>query len=145
MHDDLYMSQIAPRPEALYSLIKRLTFKPGWTFHLRDMERGQGSEGLTLVITVAGPNSYEPQTQIHVNHYMIVPAAAYDERAWRRWLFDQCILVETHEAMEFFKIDESRPFAPNHGDGRDPYTVHERGTENDAYMLTSGQKNTNRV
>jgi len=139
------VKQIAPDPLALVSLVERCTFKPGWKIRLRDMDRGQGSIGMTLSILVTGPNSYDPEKDITVNHMFIVPAAAYDERAWRRRLFDRCVDVELHEAMEFFKIDGERPYAPNHGDGRDPYTVHERGTEDDAYMLTSGDKNANVV
>jgi hypothetical protein len=136
------MKQLAPYPQALADLVGRLTFKPGWTFHLENMDRGQGSVGLTLRIIVTGPNSYESDVKISVHHFMIVPAAAFDERAWMRWLFDQCVLVETHEAMEFFQLDGSRPFAPNHGPGRNPYSIHERGTEEDASTTSRGEKGT---
>lgn len=34
---------------------------------------------------------------------MPVPAAAYNEQSWTRWLLEQILLVEKHEAMEFFK------------------------------------------
>jgi hypothetical protein len=126
------MRQLAPDPEVLRSLVDRLAYKDGWRFSLQDLDRGQGSEGLTLVINLTGPNSYHPERTIAVNHYMIVPPAAFDERAWRRWLFGQILLVEQHEACEFFQLDGRRPYAPNHGPGRDPYTVMEMGTAEDA-------------
>lgn len=126
------MKQIAPDPSLLDGLIKRLEYKAGWSFDLEDIDRGQGSEGLTLVITVNSPDSYHPERNIRVLHYMIVPPAAYDERAWCRWLLDQILQVEQHEACEFFKVDGERPYAPNHGPGRNPYTITDQGTPEDA-------------
>jgi hypothetical protein len=126
------MSQTAPDPELLRGLVERLTYKDGWSFSLQDLDRGQGSKGLTLVILLTGPNSYHPERTIAVNHFMIVPPAAFDERAWRWWLFEQILAVERHEAAEFYQIDGQRPFPPNHGPGRDPYQVMELGTLEDA-------------
>lgn len=134
------MRQIAPEPKALHALVDKLQYKPDWTFTLEDIDRGQGSEGLTLKILVKSPNSYQPEHNIYVNHYMIVPPAAYDERAWQRWLLDQILLVETHEACEFFQIARERPFAPNHGPGRNPYSVIEQGTQVDAETNYRGEK-----
>jgi hypothetical protein len=139
------MCQEAPYPTALEQLVKSLRYKPGWRFFLEDIDRGQDSTGLTLVILVRVPDSYHPWDEIKVAHYMIVPPAAFDLRSWRRWLFEQVLLVERHEAMEFFQIhvDEAgrladpdsgyadRPFAPSHGPGNDPYLVREIGTSED--------------
>ena len=129
----MVMRQVAPDPEILFSLVDRLEYRPGWTVKLSDLDRGQGSEGLTLVITTCGYDSYHPERgeNYRVNHYMPVPPAAFDERSWRRWLFEQCLLVERHEAMEFFQIDGERPYAPHHGPGNDPYIVFEHGTDED--------------
>jgi hypothetical protein len=136
------MRQFAPDPFALSELVKNLKYKEGWTFELVDLDRGQGSEGLTLVIAVRCVDSYHPEhgPNFRVLHYMIVPAAAYDERAWRRWLLEQILLVETHEACEFFMIGDDRPYAPNHGPGRDPYTVLELGTYEDAHTTFRGER-----
>jgi hypothetical protein len=134
--------QEAPYPEVLETLVGKLRYKAGWRFWLAGLDRGQGSKGLTLVINITGPDSYHPERQISVNHYMLVPPAAYDGRSWRRWLFDQILLVERHEAMEFFalittsdidgfKYDPVRPYAPSHGPGNDPYLIREVGTEKD--------------
>lgn len=126
------MTQTAPYPELLRDLVDHLTYKDGWSFSLQDIARGQGSQGLTLVILLTGPDSYHPERTISVQHLMIVPAASYDERAWRWWLLQQILLVEQHEACEFFQVDGERPYAPNHGPGRDPYQVLELGTVADA-------------
>lgn len=132
------MQQTAPDPVALRELVDSVKHREGWWFALDDIDRGQGSQGLTLVITVDGPDAYHPERLIGVAHYFIVPAAAYDRRAWRRWLFDRVLDVEHHEAMEFFAIDGERPYAPNHGPGRDPYTIHEVGTDVDRRTSNRG-------
>ena len=127
-------------PLALESLVKTVAYRPGWTFRLAQADRGQGSEGLTLIITTLGYNAYHPGNgeTYRVSHYMPVPPAAYNLRSWRNWLFEQCLLVERHEAMEFFAICDSpgsehrvRPYAPNHGFGWDPYLVTEVATDED--------------
>lgn len=147
MEDKRVVFQRAPYPDALKDLVERTTYRPGWKFWLENVDRDKDSEGnvvgsgLTLVIRTLGYNTYRLSDgeTYSVHHYFIVPAATYDERAWLRWLFDQIVLVETHEAMEFFKIDKHRPYAPNHGPGRNPYTIHERGTEEDAKTMFTGK------
>jgi hypothetical protein len=137
--DARVMRQEAPFPTTLQKLVDKLRYKPRWWFSLEDMDRGQGSQGLTLVITVTGPDSYHPDDRITVAHYMLVPPAAYDERSWRRWLLDQVLLVERHEAMEFFTLDGVRPYAPSHGPGNDPYLVREVGTVEDQRTAFTGE------
>jgi len=126
---DHTMRQEAPYPNILQWLVNdAIEYKSGWRFSLVDLDRDQGSKGLTLVINITGPNSYHPEKTISVNHYFPVPPAAYDMRSWRRWLFDQILLVERHEACEFFTIDGDKPYAPSHGPGNDPYLIREIGT-----------------
>jgi len=157
------MRQVAPRPDALYDLVSRLEYRPGWGFSLEDIDRGQGSEGLTLVITTLGYNSYHANRgqSYRVSHYMPVPPAAYDVNSWQRWLFEQLLLVERHECMEFFAFRVAsvqhpgefasladhqrglaRPYAPNHGPGNDPYTVRELTTETEQRTSFRGDINT---
>jgi len=132
-------AQTAPYPSALSALLNWLTYKPGWTFRLSHMVRGQGSVGLTLIINITGPDSYHPEQTIRVDHLFPVPPAAFDERSWRRWLFEQVLLVERHEAMEFFTIDGDKPFAPSHGPGNDPYLLREVGTDEDRRTSFRGE------
>lgn len=143
------MRQVAPYPTELADLVATLAYKPGWTFTLEDIDRDQGSEGLTLDIVTLGFDSYHPERGQHyrVHHYMPVPPASFDRRSWRRWLLDQLLLVERHEACEFFRFElhgdftlrdgtttdtyVERPYAPSHGPGNDPYLVREVGTDED--------------
>ncbi len=144
------MRQEAPFPAALAYLVDRLEYRPGWTFRLADHDRGQGSQGLTLIITTLRYNSYRPQDgeTYRVSHYMPVPPAAFDARSWQRRLFEQCLLVERHECMEFFTIHDSpgsehfvKPYAPSHGPGNDPYLVREVGTDLDQRTSFRGEVN----
>jgi len=135
------MRQIAPTPEILFRLVDHLSYKPGWRVELIDCDRGQGSEGLTLIITTNTTDSYHHERRRHVNHLFIVPAAAYDERSWQRWLLDRYIDVESHEACEFFTIDGDKPYAPSHGPGNDPYMIREVGTDTDRRLSFKGVLN----
>ena len=49
-----------------------------------------------------------------------------------------CRRVENHELGEWFRIGDERPFAPLHGPGEDPYTVHEYRREADALTTQDG-------
>jgi hypothetical protein len=136
-----HMTQRAPYPLALVSLVARLTYKPNWTFELKHKWRDTKCEGLTLDITVREADSYGRFTgpgTLDFLHVIEVPAASYDYRAWQRWLFDRIVEVETHEAMEWFKIDGRRPYAPHHGPGRNPYVIHEIGTTDEASTSSTG-------
>jgi len=144
------MRQEAPYPNALACLVECLEYRPGWRFTLEDLDRGQGSQGLTLIITTLGYDSRHPGRgeSYRVNHYMPVPPAAYDTRSWQRWLLDQCLLVERHEAMEFFALHDSpgsehltHPYSPSHGPGNDPYLVREVGTDLDQRTSFRGTVN----
>lgn len=117
------MHQTAPDPTELRELVESLTYKRGFTFTLHDdLDRGQGSQGMTLDITAVVDNSVA-DGKIGVHHYFIVPAASYNRASWARWLIDRIIDVETHEACEFYRLDGDRVFAPHHSEGEDPYTV----------------------
>lgn len=135
------MRQVAPSPDVLAELVEQLHYRPGWEFHLADIDRGQGSAGLTLDIVTLGYDSYHPERGEHyrVHHYMPVPPAAYNRASWRRWLFEQILLVERHEACEFFQLGDEKPYAPNHGPGWDPYIVTELTTDVDRRTRFTGE------
>lgn len=132
-------TQTAPFPVELSDLVQGLTYKPAWTLWLEDLDRSQGSSGLTLVIRITTPDSYHPDRLRTVVHYFPVPPAAYLLSSWQRWLLEQVLLVERHEAMEFFTVDGAKPYAPNHGPGHDPYTVVELTTDKDRRTSYLGQ------
>lgn len=141
------LRQSAPYPYELDDLVERTRYKEGWRFTLEHLDRGQGSKGLTLVITCTVPNSYHPERKISVCHYFIVPAAAYNARSWQRWLFDRIRDVESHEAAEFFRLvnrstqQEIRPYAPLHGPGNDPYLIAELATDEERRTSFRGELN----
>jgi hypothetical protein len=139
--DVTYLSQEAPYPAELEDLVRRLTYRQGYRFELRDIDRGQGSKGLTLVITVTTPDSYDQDHIISVTHYMTVPPASFNERSWRWWLFQQIGWVEQHERMEFFQIDGKPAYPPAHGPGNDPYLILDYGSDTDRRTSFRGELN----
>ena len=128
------MTQRAPWPIVLEGLIALTKYRPGWRLTLENVDRGQGSEGLTFCVRTIGYDTYnvEAGQTYGVIHYFPVPPAAYNEESWKRWILDRLIEVETHEACEFLVIDGTRPFAPHHGPGWDPYIVLHHGSDTDA-------------
>ena len=118
--------------EILADLVAGLTYKPGWKFELQDVDRGQGCSGTTLMISATVPDSWNPDESVGFLHLMPVPAAAYNRESWQRWLLRQVLDVETHEALEFFKVDGDAPFFPSHAPGWHPYDVRESISREDA-------------
>jgi hypothetical protein len=151
------MHQVAPYPDVLAGLVARLKYRQhlGWEVRLEDdLQRDKPgrhageSRGLTLVVTRCGPNTYHPDQVMAVSHYFPVPPATYDLRSWQRWLFDRLGDVDTHERMEDFAVADSpgsehvtRPYAPSHGPGNDPYLVREVGTDLDVRTSFRGEVN----
>jgi hypothetical protein len=141
------LRQEAPYPHALAALVGAFRYKPGWTARLADIERGDNNGGLTLTIVSDNPDSYAPadfpDKRQRVAHLFIVPAATYNLRSWSRWLFDRIVDVETHEAAEFarFVVDDvtTRPWAPCHSPGNDPYFVYTLSTDEEQRTLQDGK------
>lgn len=122
--------------DVLAALVPRITYKPGWTFELKEISRGQGSEGLTLCIGATVKNSFGDDL-VGILHLMPVIPAAYDEDTWKRWILDQILLVEQHECMEFYRIDGEQPFFPEHGPGRSPYSIAEIKSREQAHAAAA--------
>lgn len=121
--------------DILEQIIKVTKCKPGWSFRMVD-EKG----AKRLVIRISGVNNYDHDEPYTVDHYHPVPITTYNEKSWRRWIFEQCIRTMNHEIGESlcFGPDEVRPFAPMHGPGEDPYTVHEIRSEIDSLTTQDG-------
>lgn len=117
----------------LIDIVQCVQCKPGWRFELVDED-----DSKRLVITVQGHDSYHPENRLTVSHFFPVPIATYNEKTWRRWIFEMCRRVENHELGEWFRVGGIRPFAPLHGPGEDPYTVHEFRPETDAQTVQDG-------
>jgi hypothetical protein len=144
------MRQVAPYPGELAELVRTLRYRRhlGWRVWLdSDCQRDKPgrhsgeSRGLTLIVQRCGPNTYDPDQPMVVNHYFSVPAATYNRESWRRWLFDRLGDVDTHERMEDFAFEEDSPLAPCHGPGWDPYLITVERTETDRRTSFRGDLN----
>jgi hypothetical protein len=139
-------TQYAPYPAELAALVGELTYREGWRFHLEVIDRDRDSEGkvvgrgLTLIVNIECLDSYTGMPK-RVYHYFPVIPATYDARSWQRWLFECILLVERHEAMEFFTLAGVKPYAPSHGPGNDPYLIRELGTDLDRRTAYTGEVN----
>ena len=99
--------------QTLADLIPRITYK-NWKLTLTECDRGQGSQGLTLIIEGTVPDSLHPGRTVTFAHLMPVAPAAYNQSAWKRWVLEQILLVEKHETLEHFKIDGRGPLESRH-------------------------------
>jgi hypothetical protein len=154
------MQQTAPYPAELAAVVTTLRYRQhlGWRVWLEDdLQRDKPgrhsgeSRGLTLIVQRRGPNTYDPDEPMVVNHYFAVPAATYNRQSWMRWLFDRLGDVDTHERMEDFAFEDgspaagrdglTRPLAPCHGPGWDPYLITVERTEVDRRMSFRGELN----
>ena len=119
--------------DILQRLVDETKCKPGWTFHLADEDGAK-----RLVIVIADVDNYNMARSKTTAHYHPVPITTYNEKSWRRWIFEQCIRTMNHEIGESLRFGDVRPFEPCHGDGEDPYTVHEFRPEIDALTTQDG-------
>lgn len=121
--------------DVLRKVVAEVKGMPGWSFHIVD-EDGD----LRLVIRVWGENSACPEKheRYGVDNYFPVPAATYNERTWRRWVFEMSRRTMNHELGEWTRWGDLRPFAPLHGPGEDPYTVHEFRPPIDQFVTQDG-------
>jgi hypothetical protein len=121
--------------DLLAKIVSETKCKPGWSFSLRDEDGAK-----RLFIQIAGVNNYDHSKKFTVNHVHPVPVCTYNEKSWRRWIFEQCLRTMNHELGESLRFgpDEVRPFVPMHGPGEDPYTVHEWRPETDALTTQDG-------
>jgi hypothetical protein len=119
----------------LERLINDAQCKPGWTlrYELED-------DAPRLVIRIREFDNYDQSKPRTTYHYHPAPIATYNEKSWRRWIFDKCVATMAHELGEALRFgpEEYRPFAPMHGPGEDPYTVHEWRPESDALTTQNG-------
>lgn len=120
--------------DTLREVVADVSGKPGWLFRLVDDD-----EGFRLIITdMKCVDAYNPGKPFPLSHFFPVPTATYNKASWRRWIFDCCLGVETHELGEWIKWGDERPFAPLHGPGENPYVVHEFRDDKDRQTTQDG-------
>lgn len=108
-----------------------LKYKAGWSFKLVNSpslfpepysaERPNGR----LIISMVTEDSLG-RGPVVITHELPVPPFQQEKKVWRRWLLEQIVLVERHEACEFFQVGGDKPFFPDHTPGANPYAVLER-------------------
>lgn len=128
--------------DLLRAIVASTKCKPGWSFALAN-----DGGAMRLVISLDTNNNYCSEDDYHIKHYHPVPIATYNERTWRRWIFEKCLATMNHELGEALRFgpDEVRPFVPMHGPGEDPYTIHEWRSEEDARTNQRGKLRTGPV
>lgn len=124
--------------ESLKSFLASLTYKRGWTFEINRS---------SLTITIETPDStgrypevvvrrnedlfynsfhneniFEPRPFMVV-HAFPIPMDDLIGFCAERFVFDNIVKVETHEAMEFFKVWGVPVYFPDHEPGHDPYLI----------------------
>lgn len=105
----------AGAPQQVWKLVvqelTKIRYKPGWHFFV-EMIRNEPN----LTISTTTQDSYHPEVDdYHTAHHFVVPNdVVMNEKELNRWVFDCILLVELHEAMEFFQVDGMRPYAPIH-------------------------------
>lgn len=119
--------------DILRRLVDDVAGPKNWFFEIREEEGA-----LRLMITIDGYDNYQPDRRFRVAHFHPVPITTYNEATWRRWIFEQCRRTMNHELGEQVRWGEHRPFAPTHGPGEDPYTVHEYRPLADAFTTQDG-------
>lgn len=98
-----------PRIVSLGEVVPTIRYKPGWSFHY---------DGMSLMVYCASLNSCDMKTALTTNHRIPTPVALFHNRhAAEDWVMAKIIEVETHEAMEFFRTSEGRPFFPHEAGG----------------------------
>lgn len=119
----------------LKDVLNTISCKPDWVFYTSFRENA-----LRLIISVTGPDAASPDNELTVSHFFPVPEATYNDRAWTRWVFECCRLVENHELGEWFRLNGThRPFAPLHGPGENPYMVVEYREDTDRRTRQDGE------
>lgn len=120
--------------DVLEKVVDSVAGKPGWCFELKHDEEGYR----LVIIDTKCMDAYNPDQSFPLAHYFPVPIATYNEKSWRRWVFECCRGVENHELGEWIRWGDERPFAPMHGPGENPYVVHEVRSEADARTTQDG-------
>ena len=100
-----------------------LAYKPGWKFRLG----GPGNR--LLCIYAATPNSLHPDQGRLTQHQFELPGGELSDADWARWVLYCLLIVEQHEACEFFTVGDVRPFYPHHQDEGSPYELVDRTEE----------------
>lgn len=105
-------------------LLSEVTYKPGWTFDVRADEKRHES-AIRVRVTYPAPNSdaaLAPEYDVPVPggahaDFLIMAGVLHSPEHVYRALLDKLLMVEEHEAREFFgvggRIMPDKPFHPH--------------------------------
>lgn len=87
---------------SLHETIKKLSYKPGWSFSQEYFNTGRSALWITATVT----NSRKPDTQATFTMRRTIPeAVAKDLEAFLSWWKDMLWEAEYHELREFARYD----------------------------------------
>lgn len=97
--------------------VAELGYRPGWRFKLG----GPGGRWLCMFATTT--DTVKPN-QMRTTQFMFEVPDVADEREFARWAFARLLDAERHEAAEWFRLGERRPFWPDHENAPYAHTEH---------------------
>lgn len=93
--------------QPLRDLLRVFTYRPGWEFFI---ERGM----LRVRATVIDSTNQTQSCPLSYEHAL--PRYTHPGFDWQRWLFDQIMTIERHEAQEFFQVAGVPVYDPHKGE-----------------------------
>lgn len=126
----------------IHNLLGQMKYKTGWSFGLYAYQGSHRALQITIeTVDSQKEDRYKSAIPAYhtvwdfddryllktrsftVIHRLAIPTYPMDQTEVEGWVFDQILLVERHEACEFFKIDGKAPYFPEHGANSDPYKI----------------------
>jgi len=92
-------------PSQIYDILKRISYKSNFQFRYDESHWLPYGGTIFIMMTVQDSRNLEVH-DLTVSFIAPIPTSAItDEPTFVRWLLEQTIKAETHEAQEFFKLD----------------------------------------
>lgn len=102
--DYLSDAELHELEQPLRTLLRDFTYRPDWHFYVK---------GGYLCVRAAVVDTDDPTQICPLKYKQALPPYAPPSFPWQRWLFDQIMRIERHEAQEFFKIAGMKVYDPH--------------------------------
>ena len=90
------------------SVLRKFKYKPGWKF--KCVRAGQR---MLIQLEYRLPNTDRPKQMLTISSRLAVDPRISTELGLLRWLRTEILIVEIHEAEEWIRFGEKRPFDPH--------------------------------